>query len=71
MPDLISELRHLVGAEHVLDSEQAQQRASHFWDSSPLQARALVKPASTDEVSAVLKACHNVCLLYTSDAADE
>ncbi len=60
MPDLISELRHLVGAEHVLDSEQVQQRASHFWDSSPLQARALVKPANTEEVSAVIKACHKV-----------
>jgi len=60
MSDLISELRRLIGAEHVLDQAEVAQRASHFWDSSPLQAQALVKPADTLEVSAVMKACHKV-----------
>jgi len=58
MADLISTLRHLVGAENVLDQNEVSQRASHFWDSSPLQAAALVKPANTAEVSSVLEACH-------------
>ena len=33
-------------------------RATHFWDSSPMQALALVKPANTRQVSDVLKLCH-------------
>lgn len=55
---LLSTLRNIVGVAHVLDSQQVSQRATHFWDSSPLQARALVRPANTIETSEVLKACY-------------
>lgn len=58
MTTLITELQRLVGSEHVLDKSAASMRASHFWNPAPLQALALVKPANTEEVSAVLKACH-------------
>ena len=44
--------------QHVLDSKQVAERATHFWDSQSLVAKALVRPASTDETAKVLKACH-------------
>jgi len=60
MSDLLSRLKKIVGDKHVLDSAEAAQRATHFWDSTPLLAYALVKPSTTDEVSEVLKLCHSV-----------
>ncbi len=58
MSDLISCLKKIVGDEHVLNHDEVALRASHFWDSSPMQAFALVKPSNTNEVSEVLKLCH-------------
>ncbi|MFK8078938.1 MAG: FAD-binding oxidoreductase [Granulosicoccus sp.] len=56
--ELLDTLRGIVGEAHVLGPHQVKERATHFWDSTPLQARALVRPANTLETSAVLKACH-------------
>ncbi|MFK7860326.1 MAG: FAD-binding oxidoreductase [Granulosicoccus sp.] len=56
--ELLDTLRAIVGESNVLDSKQVRERATHFWDSSPLNARALVRPANTQETSAVLSACH-------------
>lgn len=58
MNELLEELAGIVGEKHVLNQQTVALRATHFWDSSPMQAKALVKPANTQEVSAVLKACH-------------
>ncbi len=58
MPTLIDELKELLGAGGVLEAAAVSERASSYWDSSPMQAKALVRPASTAEVSAVLRACH-------------
>ncbi len=58
MSELLNELRSIVGDANVLDQQTVALRASHFWDSSPMQAHALVRPSNTDEVSAVLTACH-------------
>jgi len=60
MPDLISRLKIIVGAEHVLDQSEVAMRAAHFWDSSPMQALALVKPSNSGEVSEILKLCHSM-----------
>jgi len=60
MTDLLNRLKNIVGDEHVLDQAEVAQRATHFWDSSPMQALALVKPYNTEEVSKVLKLCHSV-----------
>jgi len=59
MSDLITSLKSIVGDEHVLSQAEVALRATHFWDSSPMQAFALVKPCSTEQVSAVLKLCHS------------
>lgn len=56
--ELLNTLRGIVGDAHVLEPDQVGERATHFWDSRPLIAKALVRPANTDETSAVLRACH-------------
>ncbi len=58
MADIVSELVALLGAEAVLDSQAVRGRARHVWDPTPMEARALVRPRTTEEVSAVLKLCH-------------
>ena len=56
--NLLETLQDIVGIQHVLDSKQVSERATHFWDSQGLVAKALVRPASTEETAKVLKACH-------------
>jgi len=56
--NLLNELVNVVGAAHVLTGEQVSERATHFWDSTPLIAKAIVRPANTTETAAVLKLCH-------------
>ncbi|MES0875260.1 FAD-binding oxidoreductase [Sinimarinibacterium thermocellulolyticum] len=58
MSSVIDALRRAIGAAQVLDARAAAERASSYWDPSPLQARALVRPRSTAEVSSVLRICH-------------
>jgi FAD/FMN-containing dehydrogenase len=53
----IKQLRSIVGESGVLEPAALSERASSYWDPSPLQARALVRPRTTDEVSAVMKLC--------------
>ncbi len=57
MTDIIEKLKSIVGNSHVLSASEVAERATHFWDPSPMVAKALVKPATTSEVSKVLKAC--------------
>ena len=59
MTDPISNLGEIVGARRLLDSATAAQRVTSFWNPDPMQARALVMPGSTDEVSRVLRSCHD------------
>jgi len=58
--DLLSALSRIVGEDNLIGAAQLKERARHFWDASPLVAKALVRPASTDETSRVLAACHAV-----------
>jgi FAD/FMN-containing dehydrogenase len=56
--DTVSNLGDIVGTGRVLDSAATAGRQTSFWNPHPMQARALVMPGSTDEVSRVLRACH-------------
>ncbi len=56
--DLIAALQAAVGADQVLHGERLAERPAGFWSRHALQARALVRPATTEEVSAILKVCH-------------
>jgi FAD/FMN-containing dehydrogenase len=55
---LLKQLATIVGPDHVLAGEQVSARAVGWADHSPCRARAIVRPASTDEVARVLAACH-------------
>ena len=59
MTDPISNLGEIVGARRLLDSAAAAGRVTSFWNPDPMQARALVMPGSTDDVSRVLRTCHD------------
>lgn len=56
--ELIEDLRALVGAHGVLDAAELVTRSAGAFRTDNLRARALVRPASTAEVSAVLRLCH-------------
>lgn len=56
--NLLAQLIDVVGSAHVLTGNQVSDRATHFWDSTPLTAKAIVRPANTEQTSAVLKLCH-------------
>lgn len=59
MSDLFEELRELVGPDGILGPEVLRTRARNYWDPAPLEARALVRPASTAELSAAMHLCHH------------
>ena len=55
---MLDELRAVLGRAGMLVGENVTQRAASWIDSSPLQAAAILRPASAAEVSAVLSLCH-------------
>ena len=57
MSDLIAQLKALLGPQGMLEGADAEAKASSGW-SRLGTPRAVLRPASTQEVSAVLKLCH-------------
>ena len=58
MTDLIKDLVDIVGEKGVLTGEDVSARAASWIRPDPCQAKAIVRPASTEEVSAVMRLCH-------------
>ncbi len=56
--DLLQQLEAIVGEAGVLSGDALAGRSAGIWSGSALQALALVRPRSTDEVSRVMRACH-------------
>jgi FAD/FMN-containing dehydrogenase len=56
--DLHETLRAAAGADAVLPPDSISSRAEAWSSSRPCQARAVVRPGSPREVSALLRACH-------------
>jgi len=56
MPD--STLGSLVGDGRMLDATAVSDRATSFWNSAPMQAKAMLLPSSPDEVAAILAHCN-------------
>ncbi|EHJ93630.1 FAD-binding oxidoreductase [Vreelandella boliviensis] len=52
-------LRAIVGPSHVLTGDDVQSRRVDWMTGAPCQAGAIVRPADTEQVAAVMKACHN------------
>lgn len=59
--DLINYLTQIVGESNVLHSGSEQDRFTHIWKTdTPLKAKAVVLPRSTQEVSKIMEYCHKV-----------
>ena len=58
MTDLIEDLVDVVGEKGVLTGEDVSARPASWIRPEPCRAKAIVRPASTDEVSAVMRLCH-------------
>jgi len=58
MTDLLQDLRALTSPDAVLGPAEIAGRARNYWDAAPLEALALVRPASTEELSGVMHLCH-------------
>ncbi|HKY93426.1 MAG TPA: FAD-binding oxidoreductase, partial [Nevskiaceae bacterium] len=58
MSTILEALRGALGDDTVLDSARVADRASSYWDPSPMKAAALVRPRTTQEVATALKICH-------------
>ena len=55
---LLKQIETVVGKAGLLHGDQLAGRSAGIWSGSELEALALVRPASTAEVSAVMKHCH-------------
>ncbi len=48
----------LVGREAVIGRGALRERPASYWDSSPTEARCLVRPDSAEQLSALMRICH-------------
>lgn len=58
MSELVANLEEIAGVDSVLTGEDVSSRAVGIWRPQGIQAKAIVRPRSTDEVSEILKLCH-------------
>lgn len=60
MTTLIDDITAIVGANGVLTGEDVRARPASWIRPDPCQAKAVVRPQTTEEVSAVMRLCHAV-----------
>lgn len=58
MADIIDRIVDAIGADQLLLGADISARATSYWDASPMAAKAMVRPRSTEELAAVLRVCH-------------
>jgi len=56
--NIVDDLLQIVGDDRLLLSDVVAERPTSFWNSAPMQAKAIVMPRNTEEVAAVLRCCH-------------
>ena len=57
--DSLTELSNIIDGKRVLPPDVVAERATSYWNSAPMQARALVLPSTTGEVAGILRACND------------
>ena len=57
MSDVLQILIDEFGVDAVIDKSQAAERATSYWDSSPTEAKALLRLTSTEQVSRAMQIC--------------
>ena len=55
---LLERIEAVVGPQGLLSGKRLAGRSAGIWSGRDLEALALVRPASTDEVAEVMKLCH-------------
>ncbi|MEQ8485731.1 MAG: FAD-binding oxidoreductase [Pseudomonadales bacterium] len=60
MKDVVKALREALGADAVLTGDDVHQRQAGIWRRDTVQAKAIVRPRTTAEVSAALRICHGL-----------
>ena len=60
MSALLEKMIDLVGVSNVICGDAVSQRPKNHWDPSPMEAKAIVYPTNTGQVSDILRACHAV-----------
>ena len=58
MTDVVQALIDALGADGVLTGADVHQRQAGIWRRDTIQAKALLRPRSTEEVSTAMKICH-------------
>jgi FAD/FMN-containing dehydrogenase len=58
MSDIVQLLTGELGQDCVLDADRLRERATSYWDPSPTEAKCLLRPTSTDELSCAMRVCH-------------
>jgi FAD/FMN-containing dehydrogenase len=58
MADVVKALIDALGADCVLTGDDVRQRQAGIWRRDTIQAKALLRPRSTDAVSTALRICH-------------
>lgn len=58
MSDLLNQIAQIVGPQGMITGADVQERAADFMGFTRCQAQAIVRPASTAELSEVMKLCH-------------
>lgn len=59
MVEIIEEIKNIVGENSVLQGKDISNRASSYWDATPISAKAIVKPKDTDELVELIKLCND------------
>ena len=58
MSGLESRLRELLPGELIITGEELAARPASYWDNSPTLGKLLVRPESTEQLSSVMRLCH-------------
>ncbi len=58
MTNIVTELAAIVGDDRVVTGSTVGERVTSFWNSAPMQAKVIVYPQTTEEVSEVLRCCN-------------
>ena len=58
MTDIIRIFLDELGPDLVVDAARLRERATSYWDSSPTEAKCLLRPETTEQLSHVLRICY-------------
>jgi FAD/FMN-containing dehydrogenase len=58
LTDIVTELAAIVGDDRVVTGSSVGERVTSYWNSAPMQAKVMVYPQTTEEVSDVLRCCN-------------